>query len=192
MTVEQIWADLMAGNERFRTGRPQPRDLVRERQAVAEVQHPKAMALACADSRVAPEIIFDQGLGDLFVVRCGGTVADKLALGSLEFAAMELGVSLLIVIGHQHCGGVKVACSSAKSESPNVKAIIKQVRSSGAFVADDGVGGQAFREAEKTNVRHVARTLLDRSDIIHDFVQRGELTIAAAYYNLDSGIVERL
>ena len=81
----------MAGNERFRTGQPQPRDLVaRARRRWPTSRHPKAMVLACSDSRVAPEIIFDQRLGDLFVVRVAGNVADKLAIGSLEFAAEHL------------------------------------------------------------------------------------------------------
>jgi carbonic anhydrase len=136
----QVWSDLMAGNERFRAGQPQPRELPREREAVAQAQHPKAMLLACSDSRVAPEIIFDQRLGDLFVVRTAGNVADKLAIGSLEYAADHLGVALLIVIGHQHCGGVKAACSSDRADSPNVKAIIRAVRNSGASAGPDGGG----------------------------------------------------
>ena len=90
------------------------------------------MILACCDSRVAPEIIFDQRLGDLFVVRAAGTDADKLAIGSLEFGADLLGVSLLIVIGHQHCKAVEAAGSIGKAGWPNQKTIIKAVRNSGA------------------------------------------------------------
>lgn len=191
MTAEEIWSDLMAGNERFRTGRPQPRDLVREREAVAQSQHPKAMVLACSDSRVAPEIIFDQRLGELFVVRVAGNVVDKLAIGSLEYGADHLGASLLIVIGHQHCGGVKAACSSEKSASPNLKSIIKAVRMSGAS-AGLGAADEAMCEAERQNARYVAHALLDRSDDLRDRVQRGELTVVTAYYHLDCGAVERL
>ena len=187
----QIWRDLMAGSERFRTGQPQPRDLAGERKSAAQVRNPKAMILACSDSRVTPEIIFDQRLGDLFVVRVAGNVADKLAIGSLEFAADLLGVSLLIVIGHQHCKAVEAACSLDKAGSPNIKAIVKAVRISGASASLDG-GEDALRNAEKQNARAVAQTVLDRSDLLRDRVRRGDLAIMAAYYHLDTGTVERL
>ena len=190
MTGEEIWSGLVAGNERFRAGQPQPRDLVREREAVAQSQHPKAMVLACCDSRVAPEIIFDQRLGELFVVRVAANVADKLAIGSLEFGAEDLDVFLLVVIGHQRCGGVKAACSSDKAGSPNLKSIIKAVRISGASASLDG-GEDALCDAEKQNTRYVAQSVLDRSDLLRDRVRRGELTVVTAYYHLDSGVIER-
>jgi carbonic anhydrase len=149
------------------------------------------MVLACCDSRVAPEIIFDQRLGELFVVRLAGNVADKLAIGSLEYGADHLGATLLIVIGHQHCGGVKAACSSEKTPSPNLKSIIKAVRASGASAGQGSTGGEMC-EAEKQNARYMAHSVLDRSDLLRDRVQRGELTVVTAYYHLDSGAVERL
>ena len=192
MTAEEIWTDLMAGNERFRTGQPQPRDLVREREAAAEARHPKAMILACCDSRATPEIIFDQKLGDVFVVRTAGNVADKVAIGSLEFAAELLDVCLLIVIGHQHCKAVEAACSGDKAGSANLKAIIKAVRNSGALASLGGGGEDALREAEKQNARAVAQAALDRSDLLRDHVRRGDLAIVTAYYHLDTGTVERL
>jgi carbonic anhydrase len=191
MTAETIWSELMAGNERFRTGRPQARDLVREREAVAQAQHPRAMVLTCCDSRVAPEIIFDQRLGELFVVRLAGDVADKMAIGSLEIGAEHLHASLLIVMGHQHCGGVQAACSMKRGESANLKAIIKAVRTSGASAGlratDDELCG-----AEKQNARYIAHAVLDRSDHLRDRVRRGELAIVTAYYHLDTGTVDRL
>ncbi|MGA2000221.1 MAG: carbonic anhydrase [Terriglobales bacterium] len=187
----QIWRELMAGNERFRTGQPQPRDPVGERKYAAQVRHPKAMVLACSDSRVTPEFIFDQRLGDLFVVRAAGNVADKVAIGSLEFAADLLDVSLLIVIGHQHCKAVEAACSIDKAGSPNIKAIIKAVRSSGASASVDG-GEDALRDAEKQNARAVAQAVLDRSGLLRDRVRHGDLVIVTAYYHLDTGTVERL
>ena len=148
--------------------------------------------LACSDSRVSPEIIFDQCLGDLFVVRIAGNVIDKLALGSLEFGAEELGVSLLVVIGHQSCGGVKAACSSDKAGSPNLKAIVKAIRASGAWPSVDPVGDASWCEAVKENARYVARSVLDRSDLLRDRAQRGDLAVVTAYYRLDTGVVERL
>jgi carbonic anhydrase len=181
----------MAGNERFRTGRPQPRDLVREREAVAPAQHPRAMVLTCCDSRVSPEIIFDQKLGELFVVRLAGDVADKMAIGSLEIGAEHLHASLLVVMGHQHCGGVQAACSMKRGDSANLKAIIKAVRTSGASAglsaSDDEMCG-----AEKQNARYISHSLLDKSAHLRDCVRRGALAVVTAYYHIDSGAVERL
>ena len=190
ITTEQIWADLMQGNQRFRTGAPQSRDLVRERESVSQSQHPKAMVLACSDSRVAPEVIFDQRLGDLFVVRTAGNVADKQAIGSLEYAAENLGPTLLVVIGHQNCGGVKAACAGGKAPSANLKAILTAIR--GALPASSTTDADGLREAVIANARYVARQLQDRSDILRSHVQRGELGVIVAYYRLDTGEVERL
>ncbi len=184
----QVWADLLAGNERFRTGRPLPRDLVRERQATAQVQHPKTVVLTCSDSRVSPEIIFDQGLGDLFVVRIAGNVVDKLALGSIEFAVDALRVPLLIVLGHQGCGGVTAARSPHPPASPNLKAIVKAIRLSGSCSATEG----DLCDAVKQNARHIAREVLDRSELLHVRAARGELTVLSAYYSFDTGTVAGL
>ena len=188
---QQVWSELMVGNERFRTGQPRPRDLPREREAVVHAQHPKAVVLCCSDSRVSPEIVFDQCLGDLFVVRIAAEVADKLAVGSVEFGAEELGAPLLVVIGHQHCGGVKAAFSSKKAGSPNLKAIIRAVRASASTAAVDAEDDARY-EVEKEIVRFVTRSVLDRSDLLRDRAQRGELAVVTAYYHLDTGVVERL
>jgi len=187
---EQIWAELMQGNERFRTGTPQPRDLVSERQAVAHTRRPNAVVLACADSRVPPEIIFDQRLGELFVVRVAGNVADKQAIGSIEFAAEYLGAQLLLVIGHQECAAVTAARSTDKPASANLKAIIAAIRN-GLPVSHDRSDPDGLREAVIANARDVARDILDRSELLRGRVQRGGLGIVTAYYHLDTGEVER-
>jgi carbonic anhydrase len=191
----RIWAGLMEGNRRFIAGAPQARDLVRERQSLALAQHPKAVVLACSDSRVAPEIIFDQPLGEMFVIRVAGNTVDALALGSLEYAAEQLNTPLLIVLGHLGCGAVKAACSDEKAASPNLKVLVRTVRKS--FAAPVGGDGdmpheERLRRAEKENARFVSRELLDRSALLHRRVQQGELAVIAAYYRLDSGEVERL
>jgi carbonic anhydrase len=188
--AEQIWAELEEGNRRFVTNRPQPRDLVHERAAVSVRQYPKAIVLACADSRVAPEIIFDQKLGDLFVVRGAGNTADAMDLGSIEFAVEELRVSLLMVMGHTHCGGIAVASAGGKFESANLKAIVRKLRP--ACELAKGVGEQYLRNAERINIGLAARDALDRSPMLHNFVQRGRLTVVQAYYDLVSGQVTRL
>jgi len=189
-SAEQIWAELLQGNQRFRTAKPQSRNLVREREAVAQGQQPKAIVLACSDSRVAPEIIFDQALGSLFVVRVAGNVADKQAIGSIEYAAEHFGPALLVIIGHQNCGGVMAACSSDKATSANLKAIIAAIRT--ALPASVASGPDGLREAVIANARYVAHQVLDRSDILHTRAQRGELGVVSAYYRLDSGEIERV
>jgi len=192
MTAEQAWSELVEGNRRFSTGSPQTRDLVREREQSTTSPKPKAMVLACFDSRVAPEIIFDHMLGELFVVRVAGNVADKLAIGSLEFAAEKFGVPLLIVMGHQYCAGVKAAMANEKSHSPYLKAVIKDIRSSTTSAGTNGDTEDALREAERQNARHSARSILDRSELLRLRVERKQLEVVPVYYSLDSGLIQRI
>ncbi len=108
---EAIWADLMAGNARYVDGHTKTRSIVPLRQSLAKSQNPKVAVLACSDSRVAPETVFDQSLGDLFVVRSAGNIADAIGVGSMEFAVQNLGSTVIVIIGHTSCGAVKAACS---------------------------------------------------------------------------------
>ncbi len=189
MIAEQIWAELEEGNRRFVSGQSRVRDLVREREALKQAQSPRAIVLACSDSRVAPEIIFDQPLGELFVVRVAGNVADKFAIGSIEFAAEHFDSALLIVLGHQKCGGVKVACAGGKLESAHLKALVAAIRTS---LTADYSSTTDLAAAERENARGVARSLLDRSELLHRRMRDGRLAVVSAYYRLDSGAVERL
>jgi len=185
----QIWADLVAGNQRFRAGKPQTRDLIAERDALVKGQHPKAIVLACSDSRVAPETIFDQPLGTLFVVRTAGNTADALGIGSIEYAAEHLGATVLVVLGHTSCGAVAAACSSEKVSSPNLKAVVKPIRPA---CEKPGLEGDVLlRAAEQHNVRLSARAILDRSPLLYELAQQGKLTVIEAYYRLDTGEVQR-
>lgn len=189
-TPEQIWTELAAGNQRFVAGKPQQRDPFSERASLVHGQRPKAIVLACSDSRVGPEIIFDQGLGELFVVRAAGNNADALGIGSIEFAAEELGASLLIVLGHMSCGAVKAACSGEKVTSANLKAVVKPIRS--ACEKPGLSGDDLLRAVEKDNIHRSALEVLNRSPLLHQMVQQGKLTVIEAYYRLDSGEVQRL
>ncbi len=110
MTAEQALRELVAGNQRFfATSQQYPRQTVARRREIARIQTPFAVILSCSDSRVPPELLFDQGLGDLYVVRCAGHVVDTSALGSLEHAVTLLGVPLILVLGHSGCGAVTAA-----------------------------------------------------------------------------------
>jgi carbonic anhydrase len=187
--TDRIWKDLSAGNQRFIAGAPQPRDIVGRRQELVNIQRPRVAVLSCADSRVPPELVFDQSLGDLFVVRSAGESADALALGSLEYAVKHLGTSMIVVMGHQYCGAVKAACSGERPESPNLEAVVAPIASSCLRKADDP---GSLDWATRQHVHQVAQDLLGKSEILKKAAQEGKLSIVEAYYSLDSGEAMRL
>ncbi|HTT24006.1 MAG TPA: carbonic anhydrase [Candidatus Sulfotelmatobacter sp.] len=114
---------MKAGNQRFVLGKNASRDLPGQRKTLTETQHPRVAVLSCSDSRVPPELVFDAGLGELFVVRSAGEDDDPLSIGSLECAVEHLGSSVIIVMGHQRCGAVTAACSGEKPGSVNLDAV---------------------------------------------------------------------
>lgn len=192
----QIWDELMAGNQRFVEGKPRARDLVKQRAGLVRGQRPKVIVLACSDSRVAPEILFDQGLGDLFVVRSAGNVADAIGVGSIEYAVEHLGSSLLVVLGHTHCGAVTAACSGEKMPTASLQAIVDQIHPAVAQAETSSSGrpsGDALVEAAiQNNVHESAKDLLRKSEVLRHFVDEGKLTVIKAEYQLESGKVVRL
>jgi carbonic anhydrase len=149
------------------------------------------MVITCSDSRVSPEIILDQPLGELFVVRTAGNVVDAQSIGSLEFAAEHFGSPLLVVIGHEHCGGVTAACSWNGVSSPNLRTIIDAIRSS-LHVDSYRTGSDTLCGAIQENTFYVARIVLERSDVLRSRVDCGRLAVLTAFYHLDSGELERL
>src|SRR5205085_602651 len=180
---DQIWNELASGNRRFVAGKPEPRDLVARRKELAKTQNPRVAVLSCADSRVPPELVFDEGLGDLFVVRSAGESADPLAVGSLEYAVEHLGTVVIVVMGHQSCGAVKAACSGEKAASRNLEAVVAPIAASCTKV--DKSKPDTFDLAGRDHVHSVARELLVRSAILKKASDEGELTIVEAYYSLE-------
>ena len=184
-----IWHELEAGNERFVTGKLQPRDVAARRAAVAKAQHPPAMVLACADSRVPPELLFDQGLGDLFVVRTAGNVADPVVLASFEYAAEHLGARLLIVLGHERCGAVSAAVAGGEAPSENLKALLGEIAPSveklRGHVGDDVLVQRSVEE----HALHEAERMAAQSPILRDRIEKHQLEVIAAAYDLDTGKV---
>lgn len=185
---QQIWEDLMAGNRRFVLGRTVSRDIVTRRRELATGQAPRAVILGCSDSRVAPELIFDQHLGDLFVIRAAGNIADAICRGSIEYALERLGNTVLVVLGHTKCGAVQAACSGEAMPSENLSAITDRIRP--ACAKEDG--RKASRSSVESNIRASVADLLDNSSIIREGKNRGRLLIVQAIYDLDSGEVVRL
>ena len=190
--AEKIWADLMVGNHRFVTNKPRVREFVQLRHALTKGQHPQTVVLTCSDSRVPPELLFDQSLGSLFVVRTAGNVADAVGRGSIEYAVEHLGASVLVVLGHEKCGAVTAACSGDKTGSPNLEAILDQispaVSKAKGYAAADAVVESAIRE----NVHQSATDILERSEVLRHAMKDGKLTVIEALYKLESGEVDRV
>jgi carbonic anhydrase len=191
-SANQVWNDLMSGNGRFVAGKPQTHALVSLRQKLASGQSPKAIILACSDSRVGPELIFDQSLGDLFVVRTAGNVADAVALGSIEYAVDHLHSPLLVVLGHQQCGAVSAACSGEKMPSNNLDAIVEKISPAVTQAKTYAKADNLLESAVKENVHQSAKDVLANSEIIRNATKAGKLSVVEAEYELDSGKVIRL
>jgi carbonic anhydrase len=191
-SADAVWTDLMAGNQRFVTGKPRTRELVSLRRKLASGQNPNVIILSCSDSRVSPEVIFDQSLGDLFVVRTAGNVADPVALGSIEYAVDHIHSPLLVVMGHQKCGAVSTACSGEKMPSSNLDAIVEKINPAVTHAKTYAKGDDLLESAVKENVKQSAQDVLANSEIIRDAVKAGKLKVIEAEYELDSGVVVRL
>ena len=188
---------LLAGNQRFRTGRPaHPHQSAARLHEVAGCQHPMAMLLGCADSRVPLEILFDQGIGDLFEQRVAGHVLDDSVLGSIEYAAERLRVPLLVVLGHGGCGAVAATVEGIRTGSTppgHIASIVAAIRPAITRLVEIGDGGApTLRRAELANVQHVVRQVQVRSEIVREQVAQGRLAVVGAFYDLPSGRVSLL
>lgn len=187
-----IWEALVEGNARYVDDTPAARHVSERRHTTAGGQHPGAMVLSCADSRVAPELLFDQDVGDLFVVRVAGNVADPVGVGSLEYAAEHLGSKVLVVLGHEKCGAVTAALSGEPMPSPALRALVSEITPGVRSVEGTGTGPLRVHEGVETNVRAVAEKILADSSILQHLVQEGRLLIVPAVYDVESGSVHTL
>ncbi|MBI5168921.1 MAG: carbonic anhydrase [Candidatus Eisenbacteria bacterium] len=185
-----VWARLLAGNRRFVSGRTRTRGVVAQRAALVGGQHPDAIVLACADSRVGPELLFDQSLGDLFVVRTAGNIVDPIVLGSMEYAVEHLHAKLIVVLGHGSCGAVKAACSNDELPSQNLVALVQEIRPTVQKLTSCFEGAELVERGVRANARHSAAQILANSAILRDAVEKGHLRIVTAYYDLASGEVK--
>jgi carbonic anhydrase len=183
------WKALKEGNERFVAGQPEhPSQSVEHRASLAEAQKPTAVVFGCGDSRVAAEIIFDQGLGDIFVVRTAGHVIDSAVLGSIEYAVTVLDVPLIVVLGHDSCGAVKAALAALDDgvlPGGYVRDLIERVTPSILLGRREGLS-----RVDEFEARHVVETgaqLLARSAAIAERVDTGGLAIVGVSYHLADG-----
>ncbi len=188
MSGNDIWQELISGNKRFAEGNPtHPNQSMARRQEMAKGQNPRAAVLACADSRVSPEIVFDQGLGDLFVVRVAGNVVNDPILGSLEYAVEHLGTRLIVVLGHQRCGAVAAACAGGEAPG-HIGSLVQSLAPAVDKISASEEGRVDW--VAKENVRMMAKSLRSCGPILEEFVRQGKLEVAGAFYNLDTGAVE--
>jgi len=196
LTPGAVLAELMEGNARFVAGKPTHPNITARIAASAEGQYPKAVILSCLDSRVPVELVFDRGIGDLFVGRVAGNIENVDLLGSMEFATKLAGAKLVMVLGHTECGAIKGACDGA--ELGNLTALLAKIRP-----AVDAVEG--FSKKERTsanakfvtkvteqNVRQTVSDIRKDSPVLAGLEESGELKIVGAIYDLETGTVSLL
>jgi carbonic anhydrase len=188
--INESLQKLLEGNRRFVKNKLQLDGSEKRRREIATGQHPFATILGCVDSRVPPELIFDQGLGELFVIRTAGEVLDQAVLGSIEFGVEELKIPLLMVLGHKNCGAIKatreVLHSHAKAEA-DIDYLVQELTL--AVEIGDEEQENPVDRAVRAQVCHVVERL-KLAPILKTAAERGELKIVGAYYDLDSGAVE--
>jgi len=186
-------ARLMDGNKRFVEGKLATKDIGdNRRNELSKGQHPFAIVLTCSDSRVAPELLFDQGLGDVFVIRVAGNVVDDITLGSIEYAAEHLHAPLLLILGHQSCGAVKAALGATGEPEGNIGAILKKIMPAAEKAKAAGRKDEAetLDMAVQENIKDVYADVMAKSPVIKELAEGGKLKVMMGEYYLDSGRVK--
>lgn len=186
---------LKAGNEKFQQNQQIQIDLSStKREKLVNGQSPFAVIVTCSDSRVPPEFIFKQGLGDLFVVRVAGNVIDKIELGSVEYAVEHLKTPLIVVMGHEHCGAVEAAVdANGKKQHGNIGAIINKIEPSVKKMKSKNLQGEKLvEEVTNENINNSSREIKESSKAIKEALQKDKIKIVEAKYMLKSGEVQWL
>lgn len=184
-TPEQIIEELKNGNKRFLAGTSNNSDLARQIEMTKTGQHPHSVVLSCMDSRVPPEVIFDQGIGNIFVVRNAGNVEDENVLGSLEYAVKFAGARLIVVMGHSHCGAVSGAVKGVKSG--NLTQLLKQIKPCiPVNVNFDGI----IEATARNNVRKTMHDIIARSSTVKTMLAAKQIELVGAFYDIETGTVE--
>lgn len=193
LTPDAVLEDLMLGNERYLEGKTTDPDVSRRMEATAEGQHPKAVILSCLDSRVPVELIFDQGIGDVFVGRVAGNIENEDQLGSMEFATKLAGAKLVLVLGHSGCGAVKGACDGA--ELGNLTTLLAKIQPAVKAVKGfkpeerNSANKEFVKKVTEENVRQTVADIRKGSPILAELERSGAIRIAGAIYDLHSGKV---
>lgn len=194
IAAEQGMQRLIEGNARFASGNVTHQNQTAERRAeLLTSQSPFAVIVSCSDSRVPPEVIFDQGLGDLFVVRTAGEVQDNLTIASIEYAVDHLNVPLVVVLGHDACGAVEAAVEGGEAPG-HIGSIVEAILPAVDEARNESIStnGQLLNVSIDNNVKNVVKALNSSEPILSEKVKEGKLTIVGARYHLDTGAVEMI
>lgn len=199
ISAEEALARLKQGNLEFSSGKP-PKDThlsLVQRATQAQVQHPFAIILGCSDSRVPAEIVFNQGLGDLFVIRVAGNIVAPSQVGSVEFAAEHFGTRLVVVLGHSQCGAIQAAIDAFHKpnsrSSSNVMSIVNRVRPSVEILMHTDLRhdlAKLSRYAVRANVQASVNQLRHGSAVLEQLILKDGLKVVGAEYSLETGTVE--
>ena len=192
---DQVLTELKAGNKRFVEGKLEhSHQNIARRKELVSGQKPGAIILSCSDSRLPPEIVFDQGLGDIFVVRVAGNILGNATVASIEYAVEHLGSRLIMILGHESCGAIKATLSTPPGKSAgstDLDAIVAEIRGNLDGLTPAALKGDPnLHIAASANVDAVTTKLLKRSRIVRDQVKSGGVSIVKAVYSLETGKVE--
>jgi len=182
---------LMDGNKRYVSGSLMKKDLSdTKRKELAKGQKPFAIVVTCSDSRVPPELLFDQGLGNIFVIRVAGNVVDPIVLGSIEYGAEHLNAPLLFILGHSKCGAVTATIEAKGEPEGNIGAIVKKIMPAAEKAKKKGgTKDEILETAIQENVKNVYSDVMKKSKIVPHLVEEGKLKIAAGEYDITTGKV---
>jgi carbonic anhydrase len=200
ITADQALQRLQEGNSRFVAGKLTSETLASptRRDKLVEAQRPFAIILGCSDSRVPAEIVFDQGLGDLFVIRVAGNVVAPSQIGSIEYCAEMFGTQLVVVLGHSSCGAVVATLQElqqpSENRSPNLTSIVSRIQPAVEKLLEQGITDdtELAEQAVQANIRQSMEQLQHGSEILEGMVAAGKLVIVGAEYSLETGQVEFL
>ena len=193
MTPQQVLTDLLAGNERYVQEKTSPLEIKKRIEITSKGQYPKAVILSCLDSRVPVELVFDQGIGDIFVGRVAGNIENEDQLGSMEFATKLAGSKLVMVLGHTACGAVKGACDHAKLG--NLTALLEKIQPAVEAVKGHEEKGRNSKNLEfvnavvEENVRQTVADIRKKSQVLTDLEKAGKVMIVGGIYDLHTGKV---
>jgi len=191
ITGDQAMQKLLEGNARYVSGNVshQDQNVVERRTDLISSQHPIAVVVGCSDSRVPPEAVFDQGLGDIFVVRTAGQVLDNASMGSIEYAVEHLGVPLVVVLGHDNCGAVTAAVNGGEAPG-HMNRLVESIQPAVNEAKEMNDKGELLNNSIDNNIKNIQKALTSAGPILSEKVQKGELSIVGARYHLDTGVVQ--
>ena len=190
-------AALREGNRRFVAELDQPHPVRTRRRELPVGQEPLAIILGCSDARVPAEIVFDQGLGDLFVIRVAGNIVAPSQVGSVEFAAAAFGTRLVVVLGHSNCGAIHATLEQlarpSRDQSPNLRSIVNRIRPAVEALIERSTGvdrDALVQQAVRANIRVSADHLRHGSEVLEQAIEKDGLLVVGAEYSLESGVVD--